>query len=102
MGRQRAQLWRIEVEVTIRHPSNDDKLSVGCLSSALRNESHALNALGDCDRVDRGQHSLHKRHPEQSAPSRFLKSLKVIAWLSQRAICPTEGIHLPSPILIPI
>lgn len=64
--------------MTIRHPSNDDKLSVGCLSSALRNESHALNALGNCDKVDRGQHSLRKRHPEQSAPSRFLKSLKVI------------------------
>lgn len=48
-----AQFWRIQVEETIRHPSKDDKLSVGCLSSPLKNESHALNKPGNFDGVDK-------------------------------------------------
>lgn len=53
MGMGRALFWRIQVEETIRHPSKDDKLSVGCLSSPLKNESHALNEPGNFDGVDK-------------------------------------------------
>ena len=51
--RERAQFCRIQVEETIRHPSKDDKLSVGCLSSPLKNEIHALNEPGNFDGVDK-------------------------------------------------